>query len=184
MAVKIKWSRPAGRHPIRTLLLRITLLTVGAVALIGFSIFGYFYIKYQHVVDERLKQPIFATTAKIYAAPREVRPGQKLSVRLLANELRDAGYSADGGSQLSQLGTYTESAGEITVRPGPQSYHAQDGAVIHIGSGVVQSIIDDHGQPLASYELEPLLITGLSDDANRTKRRLITYDEIPPDLVT
>ena len=67
MAVKIKWSRPAGRHPIRTLLLRITLLTVGAVALIGFSIFGYFYIKYQHVVDERLKQPIFATTAKIYA---------------------------------------------------------------------------------------------------------------------
>jgi penicillin-binding protein 1B len=167
----------------RTLLLRIVLLTVGAVALIGFSIFGYFYIKYQHVVDERLKQPIFATTAKIFAAPREVRPGQKLSVKLLANELRDAGYSTDRDTQPSQLGTYSESAGEVTVHPGPQSFHAQDGAVIHIGSGSVQSIIDDHGQPLASYELEPLLITGLSDDANRTKRRLVTYDEIPPDLV-
>ncbi len=183
MAVKIKWSRPTGRHPMRTLLLRIVLLTVGAVALIGFSIFGYFYIKYQHVVDERLKQPIFATTAKIFAAPREVRPGQKLSVKLLANELRDAGYSTDRDTQPSQLGTYSESAGEVTVHPGPQSFHAQDGAVIHIGSGSVQSIIDDHGQPLASYELEPLLITGLSDDANRTKRRLVTYDEIPPDLV-
>ncbi len=183
MAVKIKWSRPTGRHPMRTLLLRITLVMVGAVALIGFSIFGYFYIKYQHVVDERLKQPIFATTAKIFAAPREVRPGQKLSVKLLANELRDAGYSTDGDTQPSQLGTYSQSAGEVTVHPGPQSFHAQDGAVIHIGSGSVQSIIDDHGQPLASYELEPLLITGLSDDANRTKRRLVTYDEIPPDLV-
>ena len=32
-------------------------------------------------MDERLKQPIFANTAKIYAAPREVRPGQKLTVR-------------------------------------------------------------------------------------------------------
>ena len=25
--------------------------------------------------------------------------------------------------------------------------------------------------------MEPLLITGLSDDANRTKRRLISYDD-------
>ena len=48
---------------------------------------------------------------------------------------------------------------------------------------MVDSITDDHGQPLSSYELEPLLITGLSDDANRTKRRLLTYDEIPPNLV-
>ena len=39
------------------------------------------------------------------------------------------------------------------------------------------------GQSLASYELEPLLMTGLSEDANRTKRRLVTYDEIPPNLV-
>ena len=39
------------------------------------------------------------------------------------------------------------------------------------------------GQALSSYELEPLLITGLSEDANRTKRRLLTYDEIPPNLV-
>ena len=48
---------------------------------------------------------------------------------------------------------------------------------------MVESITDDHGQSLASYELEPLLITGLSEDANRTKRRLVTYDEIPPNLV-
>ena len=32
-------------------------------------------------------------------------------------------------------------------------------------SGIVDSITDDHGQQLSSYELEPLLITGLSDDA-------------------
>ena len=69
------------------------------------------------------------------------------------------------------------------MRPGPQSYHSQDSATIHIDSGFVESITDDHGQPLSSYELEPLLITGLSDDANRTKRRLLTYDEIPPNLV-
>jgi penicillin-binding protein 1B len=163
--------------------LRAGLIAFAAAVLVGFSVFGFFYVKYQRIVDDRLKQPIFANTAKIFAAPREVRPGQKLSIGLLANELREAGYTADGATQTSPLGTFSEGALSVTVRPGPQSYHSQDAAVIHIGSGVVQSITDDHGQALASYELEPLLITGLSEDANRTKRRLITYDEIPQNLV-
>jgi penicillin-binding protein 1B len=183
MALKIRWARPTGKHPKAALALRIALISVAAIALVGLSIFIYFYFTYQHVVDERLKQPIFASTAKIFAAPREVRPGQKLSVHLIANELREAGYSTDGAAQPSPLGTYSQGASSITVHPGPQSYHAQDGATIHIGSGVVQSIADDHGEALASYELEPLLITGLSEDANRTKRRLLTYQEIPTNIV-
>ncbi|MGB8258822.1 MAG: PBP1A family penicillin-binding protein [Terracidiphilus sp.] len=183
MALKIRLAWPQGKHPVATLVLRAALVAVATVTLVVLGVVGYFYIKYQHIVDERLKQPIFAATAKIYAAPREVRPGQKLTVKLIADELHAAGYSPDGSSQLSQLGTYSEGPESITVRPGPQSFHSQDGAVMHIGGGVVQSISDDHGQPLASYELEPLLITGLSDDTNRTKRRLISYDEIPQHLV-
>ncbi len=183
MALKIKLAHPTGQHPWASLALRTALLAAGAAAVVFFCVFSFFYIKYRHIVDERLKQPLFANTAKIFAAPREVRPGQKLSIQLLANELREAGYSADGASQYSQMGTFTEGAQTITVRPGPQSYHAQDSAVIRIGSGVVDSITDDHGQPLSSYELEPLLITGLSEDASRTKRRLMTYDEIPQNLV-
>jgi penicillin-binding protein 1B len=183
MALKIRIPRPAGRRDWASLLLRGGLLAFAAIAFVFLLVFGYYYVKYQHVVDDRLKQPIFASTAKIFAAPREVRPGQKLTARLIANELRAAGYSADGASQTSPLGTYVEGAQSITVRPGPQSYHAQDGAVIHVSAGVVQSISDDHGQPLASYELEPLLITGLSEDASRTKRRLLTYDEIPQNLI-
>ena len=181
--MKIKLAMPVGKHPWATLLLRVALLTIAAVALVVFAMGTWYYFKYQRIVDERLKQPIFANTAKIFAAPREVRTGQKLSVRLIANELKEAGYTSDGASEISQLGTYSEGVQTITVRPGPQSYHSQDSAVIHIGGGVVESITDDHGQPLSSYELEPLLITGLSEDANRTKRRLITYDEIPPNLV-
>jgi len=183
MKLRIRWAKRSGKHPWASLLLRIGLVTVVAVALVIFSVSGWFYFKYGRIVDERLKQPVFANTAKIYAAPREVRTGQKLSIHLIANELREAGYSADGASQVSPLGTYSESAQSIVVHPGPQSYHEQDGATIQAGGGAVDSITDDHGQPLASYELEPLLITGLSEDANRTKRRLVSYDEIPPNIV-
>ncbi len=183
MALKIRFQMPPGNHPWAVLALRVGLLTVAAVTLVFFLIFGYFYIAYRHIVDDRLKEPIFANTAKIYAAPREVRPGQKFTVRLIANELHTAGYSADGASQTSELGTYKEGVQTITVRPGPQSFHAQDGATIRVSNGVVESITDDHGQPLSSYELEPQLITGLSDDVNRTKRRLLTYSELPPNLI-
>jgi penicillin-binding protein 1B len=183
MALKIRLAKPEGKHPIARLVLAIALGVVGLCVLVAFSIFGYFYFKYQGVVDQRLKQPLFANTAKIYAAPREVRPGQKLTVRLIANELREAGYTTDRASQTSPMGSYSEDDGAIAVRPGPQSYHAQDGATIHVESGAVSSITDDHGQPLASYELEPLLITGLSEDANRTKRRVLTYEEIPSNVI-
>ncbi len=183
MAVKIKFARPAAKHRFLRLLLLGAGLAAALCAIVGISIFAYYYVSYQSVVDQRLKQPLFEDTAKIYAAPREVRPGQKISVQLIANELREAGYTTDGAAQPSPLGTYSQGVQQITVRPGPQSYHAPDPAVIHVSNGVVDSITDAHGQPLASYELEPLLITGLSAGANRIKRRLITYDEIPPDLV-
>ncbi len=183
MAVKLKIARPVRRWSLKWVILLTALGVCAAVALVGLSIFSYFYFKYEGIVDARLKQPIFVDTAKIYAAPREVRPGQKLTVRLIANELREAGYTGDGATPASPLGTYSEGVQQITVNPGPQSYHAPESATIRVSGGQVDSITDDRGQALASYELEPLLITGLSEDAKRTKRRLLTYEEIPPNLV-
>jgi penicillin-binding protein 1B len=183
MAIRVRIPRPASGHHLRSRILLVLLTIIVAAAVTGVSIFAYFYVKYEGIVDERLKQPIFASTAQIYAAPREVRPGQKLSIHWIANELHEAGYSGDGAAQPSQLGSYSEGVQQITVQPGPQSYHAPDNATIHVSGGVVNSITDAHGQPLSSYELEPLLITGLSEGTQRTKRRVLTYDEIPPNLV-
>ena len=183
MALKIKFARPTGSHAQLRFLLRIALMGIAAFAFLFLSVSVFYYFKYRSVVDARLKQPIFATTAKIYAAPREVRLGQKVSAHLIAEELRSAGYTADGANNTSQMGTFTETSVAITVRPGPQSFHAPEAAVIHISGGTVSAINDEKGQQLASYELEPQLITGLSEDANRTKRRLLNFDEIPQNLV-
>jgi penicillin-binding protein 1B len=183
MALRVRFARPASGRSLRSRILLIALAVCAAALLVGVCVFTYLYIEYTGIVNERLKQPMFANTAQIYAAPREVRPGQKLSVKLIANELREAGYTTDGAPQASPLGTFSQGVQQITVRPGAQSFHAPDSATIRVSGGVVDTITDAHGQPLSSYELEPLLITGLSEDANRTKRRLLTYDEIPPNLV-
>jgi penicillin-binding protein 1B len=170
-------------HPVRN----IILFAIGGIVLLGLvvgeSIFGYYYYHYRHIVDEQLQKPLFQQTAKIYAAPKELRIGQKLTPRTVAAELRDAGYSGDGDRDKSKLGTYALNDESITIQPGPQSYHSEQGATVSFEKGLIRQISGDGGQALDAYELEPQLITGLSEDQNRTKRRLVTFNEIPPNLV-
>jgi penicillin-binding protein 1B len=183
MPVKLKYgnsTRSAGtKHRLGSSLLRFVFISALAVLLVGAAVFGYFYFKYQRVVDDRLAAgPIFANVSQIYAAPREVRTGQKLTAAFIARDLRQAGYNAN-----RELGTFQIDGDTIVIKPGPQSYHATDGATINTADGEVQSITAENGVALRGYSLEPQLITSLSEDKNRTKRRLVTYSEIPPRMV-
>jgi hypothetical protein len=119
MALKIKMKNSAGRIGISSYALRFLLIGVAAVAVVFLAVSIFFYYKYQGIVDARLQEPLFANTAKIYAAPRQVRPGQKLSVQFIVSVLREAGYTADGSSQFSRLGTFSQGAQSVTIRPGP-----------------------------------------------------------------
>ncbi len=182
MAVKLKLAniaRPSHTISFGWRLARILIVLFLAVMLIGACVFGYFYHHYENVVNDRLAAgPMFASVAQIYAAPREVRTGQKMTAELIAEDLRRAGYNSN-----QQLGSYEINGDNILIKPGPQSYHSTDGATINTTDGLVQSILAENGAALRAYELEPQLITALSEDKNRTKRRLVTYRDIPPRLV-
>ncbi|HZY61041.1 MAG TPA: PBP1A family penicillin-binding protein [Edaphobacter sp.] len=183
MALKVKLApRSASQKALNPRVLKIAVIAVGIVLAFFLALLSFYYFKYKHIVDLRLEKPLFTNTAKIYAAPREVRPGQKLTASFVAQQLREAGYTEDGINPASPMGTYSLNSNSITVHPGPQSYHAPDSATISFDSRTVTKITDANGQELAAYELEPLLITGLSDQ-NRIKRRLITYNELPQYLV-
>ena len=192
MPVKVKLgNRTSKGSALGAQLLRIVIVAALAVLILGGAVFGYYYFKYEKVVDDRLKAgPMFANTAQIFAAPGEVRTGQKFTASAIAQTLRQTGYNSQ-----TQLGSYQLSTGFptgpnatgkteiIKIKPGPQSYHSPDGATIVTRDGVVQQITSENGVPLQAYELEPQLITSLTEDKSRTKRRLITYNEIPPHLV-
>lgn len=177
MAVKVKIG--GSQHSIWWKLLRFALCVVLGFAIIGGIVFAYEYHKYQGLVDDRLAQgPMFASTAQIYAAPQEVRAGQQLSVAAIANALRKAGYNSN-----PQLGSFQTRGNAILIKPGPQSYLAMDGATITTDGNTVTAVTAENGATLAAYKLEPQLITALSEDKNRTKRRLVTYNQIPPRMV-
>jgi penicillin-binding protein 1B len=183
LPVKLKYGNNARTtsqpQDLRLRVLRVALLVVLGCLIVGSVVFGYFYYHYQRIVDDRLAAgPIFASVSQIYAAPKEVRDGQKLSAAAIASELRRAGYNSN-----PQLGTFQLHADNIFIKPGPESFHTTDGATIITTDGEVQSITAENGAALSAYELEPQLITALSEDNNRTKRRLVTYKEIPPRMV-
>ena len=169
MPVKVKLGS-STTHSLTWKLVRAALVLVLVFVLIGASIFGYFYYEYRGLVAERLaKGPLFAPVAQVYAAPQEVRPGQELSASSIAASLRRAGYNVNPA-----LGSYELRGDSILIKPGPQSYLAMDGATITTTGGQVQSITAENGAALSAYKLEPQLITALSEDKNRTKRRLVT----------
>jgi penicillin-binding protein 1B len=157
-------------------------------ALVGFLILAvsftvvisYFYIKYDRIIEKRFRSPVFANAAKIYALPKTVRDGEQVDAREIAAELRRAGYSEQAGQ--STLGTFHLTRDGIDITPGPESYHSPEPARISIREGQVDKI-SSNGNDLSAYELEPQLVTALFDAEQRSKRELVKYDEIPPQMV-
>ncbi|HUO59036.1 MAG TPA: PBP1A family penicillin-binding protein, partial [Candidatus Acidoferrales bacterium] len=142
---------------------------------------SYYYVKYDRIITDRMSGRIFNTSAKIYARPQLVRPGDKLTTDQIATELRRAGYVEEGID--SRLGTFRLSHSSIEIHPGPESFHSADPAVIRVTGGAVESISTSTGGPLDGYELEPELVTALFEGQQRTKRQLVRYDDLPKVMV-
>ncbi len=142
--------------------------------------FCYFYIKYDRIIEQRFRTPVFSNSAKIYALPRTVHDGDKANAKEIAALLRRAGYSDKDGE--SQLGTFRLIREGIEITPGPESYHSPEEARIIIQDGQVEGITS-RGNELSAYELEPQLVTALFDSEQRSKRQVVKYNEIPKVMV-
>jgi penicillin-binding protein 1B len=151
----------------------VLFLVVGA----GFTaVFSYYYVAYDRIIEARFKGPVFANSAKIYAIPKTVRVGEKISVEEIAAELRRAGYTDKEGQ--SPTGSYRLISAGIEIRPGPESYHSPEPATIRVSDGEVTNISGQAGE-LSAYELEPEMVTALFDAEQRSKRQVVKYDQIP-----
>jgi penicillin-binding protein 1B len=161
--------------------MRYALLTFLSFSLLVIGFFAYWYVKYDRIIEQRFRGPVFATSAKIYASPRVVRVGSKDTINDIAAELRRAGYSEQQGG--SPLGSYRVHGGTIEVLPGPESYHSPEPATITVADGAVTAISSRSAGELEAYELEPQPVTSLFDAEQRSKRELVKYDDIPKVMV-
>src|SRR6266481_1390694 len=192
MAIKLKipTTRSAGQRGrsrgqssllSRDPIVRIALLGFLSLSLLVVGFFVYWYVKYDRIIEQRFRGPVFASSAKIFASPQVVKIGSKLTISEVAAELRHAGYSEKDGD--SRLGSYHAKSGSIEVVPGPESYHSPEPATITVADGKVSKIVSRSAGDLAAYELEPQLVTSLFDAEQRSKRTMVKYDDIPKMMV-
>ncbi len=195
MALKIKLPRkksprPAGargkrgfdwHHPA----VKIAGGVVLAIAIICAFAFTHYYLKYERIIDAKLRGQLIANSARIYARPRSVWVGEKMTAEDIAGELRRAAYSDASKKPASPFGTYSSERNAVEISPGPESYHNQDGAIVHIAEGKIDKITGTGGiagKSLDAYELEPTLITALNPE-ERSKRQKVEFKDIPKILV-
>jgi penicillin-binding protein 1B len=171
---KVRWGLP--RDPVVRAALIVFL--VAAVGLGG--LFCYFYIKYDRIIAQRFRTPVFTNSAKIYALPRTVHDGDKADAKEIAAALRRAGYSDKEGQ--SPLGSFRLISSGIEITPGPESYHSPEPARITIHDGEVDRITSQDSD-LSAYELEPQLVTALFDAEQRSKRQVVKYNDIPKVMI-
>jgi penicillin-binding protein 1B len=183
VAIKLKIPRSSGKNGLRFLpgdpVVRAALFIFLSMALVVAVFFSYFYVKYDRLIEKRFSSPLFSNAAKIYALPKSIHPGEKADVQTIAAELRRAGYSEQ--DRKAAMGSFEVGSGGIEVTPGPESYHSSDPARITIRDGKIEKITS-RGSELSGYELEPVLVTSLFD-ADRSKRQIVKYGDIPKVLV-
>src|SRR6202451_1468348 len=186
VAIKIKIPKPKTnggkrwRGLPRDPVIRAALIVFLVVAIGVCGFLSYFYIKYDRIIQQRFRSPVFSNSAKIYALPRTVHDGDKIDAKQIAALLRRAGYSDKDGQ--SPLGTFHLVSDGIEITPGAESYHSPEAAHIAIHNGEVERITSQ-GNDLSAYELEPQLVTALFDSEQRSKRQVVKYADIPKVMV-
>lgn len=192
MAIRVKIPRRTKKSGARKgsgashdPVLKIAVSTFIILSTLALGVFAYFYVKYDRIIDRRMKGQIFSNAAKIYARPQLLQVGDKASLDTLAAELRRAGYVEEGKGE-STMGTFSLSRNTIEIHPGPESFHSAEGATIRISDGRVERITGTGsaaGQSLAGFELEPELVTALFQGEQRSKRQLVKFNDIPKVMV-
>ena len=173
--------------PRRALLVRFIKNPWGRAFLISFlllgtlsvGVFTYYYGKYAHIIEDKLRNGPFGNTSMLYAAPQPVLVGDQTQPTEIVDYLQRAGYTE---SNRNRLGWYHVRPDAVEINPGPEAYDSE-GAVIKIERGKVSHIISLRDQSeRTEYDLEPEPITNLFDQ-KREKRRLVRFADIPKVMV-
>jgi penicillin-binding protein 1B len=163
----------------RTILSVVAALMLLTAAAFIFLISSYRY--YSKLVDARLAHGYLTSRSGIYAAPRTLRAGQRLSQDTLVSLLRRSGYIETNASE-AWSGSFIASQGAVEIRPNKTS--SSFPALVRVTFDAANNVagLDCEGITLDSFTLEPEALT--NDLTMKTgKRTALSYGEIPPTLV-
>lgn len=139
------------------------------------------YRSYAQLVDERLTHGYLTSRAGIYAAPRTLRPGQKLTRDGLAVALRRAGYIESDAVSEVWNGSFRVEDAAVEIKPSGRESVPSAIRVTFDRHGRIAELTGD-GVTVDSFTLAP---ESLTNDAftKGAARRQLTFKDIPTVLV-
>ena len=167
------WSSPFG----------IAILVVFLAAFVaGAGVVTYYYVSFGRLISQRLTGQIFENTSTVYTAPGRVFDGESLRESDLTSYLLHAGYQES--NVAGAPGYFSVSGPTVEIHPSANSYFHGRNAVRVVFSpyGVDRILQLPTNTPAAAAEIEPEILTNLFD-STREKRRIVTYQDLPPDLI-
>jgi penicillin-binding protein 1B len=161
-------------------LMRFSVVVVIMASVLGGEALVRSYKHYSQIVEARLADGYLTSRPGLYAAPRVLQAGQKLSREKLVNALRRAGYLETSASNVWS-GSFIAGESAIEVRPGRSS--RKQPAVVRVGFNGDEIVeLTGDGLALDSFTLEPEVLS--NDLSSKSARReTLSYAEIPPVLV-
>jgi penicillin-binding protein 1B len=138
------------------------------------------YNYYSRIVDARLANGYLTSRPGLYAAPRVLQVGQKLSQEKLLNILRRAGYVESSASDIWS-GSFESHPGQIEISSSRNANRQSSKVIVSFSNDQIAELKADQ-ITIESLTLEPeILSNDLSSKGG--KRELLNYSEIPLPLV-
>ncbi|HEX8560030.1 MAG TPA: PBP1A family penicillin-binding protein [Pyrinomonadaceae bacterium] len=163
-------------------LLRLLCALVIAAVVATSAAFAYLYSHYSKVVDARMASGYVASRAGVYAAPRRLRAGQRMTAEGLSDILRRAGY-VEGEASRVWNGAFKVGEGAIEIFPAETQDGAEAPAAVRVAfdrRGHISGLTGD-GAPLESFALAPEPLT-VEAGEKTSERAGLSYAEIPGTL--
>jgi penicillin-binding protein 1B len=171
-----KPSRSRRRTSLRIAIAAFALALISSSVLLVHS-----YRAYAKIVDARLARGYLTSRAGIYAAPRTLRPGQKLTRDGLALALRRAGYIESDDASEVWNGGFAVHDDSIEISPNNSVGYPSAVHVTFDRDGRINEITGDD-LPLNIFTLEPESLT--SDAVMKGgARNQLAFKDIPQVLV-
>jgi penicillin-binding protein 1B len=176
-----RWTKRIFRPPVVIALVFLSTITIGVL--------GYYWVVFSNRIDRLLNGEVFTRSAGIYAAPKDLRVGENISVDDLVAYLKRAGYVEKTQQAETARGRYKLEGASVLIEP--SSDGTVDGrrafAALRVqfarGGKAVASITDlVKGTAYGSAQLEPQLISSVTG-TERAKRKVVGFNDLPPHLV-
>jgi len=163
--------------------LKVFALTASIAIIVAVYFFTNSYSSYAQIIDERLARGYLTSRAGLYAAPRKLRVGQKISRDGLTALLKRAGYVEGETASAAWNGSFLIKENAIEIHPhstkGEKTY--ANVSVIFSKQGRIAAVTGD-GAVIESFALEPEILS--NDFSMKTNvRSSLAFRDIPPVLI-